>query len=128
MYKEFLSKKGGIDNLVTELLSEVFSNSLDEFFSVQVFISGDIVGVVDQDGKILSHGATFDSFDDDSFQGVTEVFEFSIAVQLGSVEETSSPGEDGGNGVGGGFLSLLVSSVMTSDGTMGSFSFHGAIG
>jgi len=127
MYLKDSYLKGGIDDLVAELLSEVFSNSLDEFFSVQVFISGDIVGVVDQDGKILSHSATFDSFDDDSFQGVTEVFEFSIAVQLGSVEETSSPGEDGGNGVGGGFLSLLVSSVVTSDGTVGSFSFHGAI-
>ena len=105
---------------MTELLSEVFSNSLDEFFSVQVLISGDtrkklkkeknmlslLHGVVDQDGKILSHGATFDSFDDDSFQSVTEVFEFSIAVQLGSVEETSSPGEDGSNRVGGSFFAL----------------------
>jgi hypothetical protein len=114
--------------LVTEFLLEVFSNSLDEIFSVQVSISGDVVASDDQDGKILSHGTTFDGVDNDGFQRVTEVFKFLVVIQLSSVEETSSPSKDGGNRVGGGFLTLLVSSEMTSDGTVSSFSFQSTIG
>lgn len=38
-----------------------------------------------------------------------------------------SPGEHGGNGVGGGFLTLLVLSVMTGDGTVSSFSFNNVV-
>lgn len=61
---------------------------------------------MDQDGKILSHGTTFDGVDDDGFQRGTEMFEFSVVIKLSSVEETSSPSKDGGNRVGGGFLTL----------------------
>lgn len=69
----------------------------------QVFI---LVGVGNEDGKILGHSTIFNSFNDGIFQMVTEVVEFLVVIELGSVEETSSPSEDGGNRVGGSFLTL----------------------
>ena len=41
------------------------------------------------------------------------------------MSETTRPGEDGSDGVGGGLLTLLMHAEVTSDGTMGSLSLDG---
>ena len=67
---------------------------------------------MNQNSKILGHAALFDSFNNSSFQLVTEVFEFLVSIEVSSVEETSGPGEDGGNRVGGSLLAALVLAVV----------------
>ena len=59
---------------------------------------------------------------------MAELFQLGKVVQLGPVEETSGPGEDGGDGVGGGLSSLLVNSVVPGDCSVGSFCLNSAIG
>lgn len=74
-------------------------------------------------GKVLSHVSGLDSVDDDSLQSVTEINQLLVSVNFSSLDETSGPGEDGSNGVGGGELSLLVSSEMSGDSSVSGFGF-----
>ena len=41
------------------------------------------------------------------------------------MDETTGPGEDRGNGVGGGLIALLVFTVVTSDGSVGGLGLEG---
>lgn len=63
-------------------------------------------GTLNEDSKILSHETTFNSFNDSSFKLVTEIDELFVLVEPSSVEETSSPSKDGGNGICRSFLTL----------------------
>ena len=49
-------------------------------------------------------------------------------VELATLHQTPGPGEDGGNGVGRGLAALLVLTVVTSHGTVGSLGLEGLAG
>lgn len=76
--------------------------------------------------QILGHDTVLvDDFNTGSFQVLGERLERGGLVQLGSEGKPSGPGKDGGNRVGRGFVTGLVLSVVSGDGTVGSFRFHG---
>ena len=50
--------------------------------------------------------------------------EILVSVELGPVSQTSGPGVDAGNGVGGGLLSFLMLTVVTGNGAVGSLRFN----
>lgn len=76
--------------------------------------------------QILGHDTVLvDDFNTGSFQVLGERLERGGLVQLGSEGKPSGPGKDGGNRVGRGFVTSLVLSVVSGDGTVGSFRFHG---
>jgi len=110
-------------SIYSELLLEIFSDLLDEFLGVKVRISGDIGGSLNEDSKILGHATVFNGFDDGSFELVTEINKLLVVVELSSMEQSSGPSKDGSNGVGGGFLALLMLSVMSGDSTVSGFGF-----
>ena len=63
--------------------------------------------------KILRHDAVFiDNFYTGRFKVQTELPKWFISVKLGTVEETSRPGEYGGNWICRGFFSFLVFTIM----------------
>lgn len=78
-------------------------------------------------GQVLGHLSVFNGLDCGSLEGVAEVGEFRLVVELSAVEKTTGPGEDTGDGVGGGFFSLLVLSVVTGDSSVGSLSLNSTI-
>jgi len=69
----------------------------------------------------------FNSFDDNSFESITEIHKFLVAIELTSVSETLGPRVHRSNRVGGGFFSLLMEPVMPGNGTVSSFRFNGAV-
>lgn len=85
------------------------------------------VVAVHADGEVLGHVALLDGVDDGGLQSVRELGKELVAVELGSVVEAASPGEDGGHGVGRGGLALLPLSVVTGDGAVSSLSLDDAI-
>jgi len=82
---------------------------------------------VDTDGEILGHVASHDGLNDRALKSLTEVLEFSVLIDLSTVEETAGPGEHGGDGVGGGLTTLLVNAVMAGDGAVGGLGLDAAI-
>lgn len=103
------------------------SNGSDEVTGVSVAVLGDVVGVVDANGQIFGHVSFLNGLDGGSLKGLAESVELLVVVELGSVHKSSSPGEDGSDGVGGGLFTLLMLSVMSSDGSVGGFGFNGSI-
>ena len=61
-----------------------------------------LVGALDEDGEILGHEALLNSVDDGLLKRLREQSQLLVAIKLGTMAETTGPGEDGGNGVGGG--------------------------
>lgn len=59
---------------------------------------------------------------------MTEIGQFLILIEFGSVSQTTGPGKDGGDTVSGGLITLLVFTVMTRHSPMGSFSFYDIAG
>ena len=57
-------------------------------------------GSLSENGQVLGHVATLNSGDDGSFESLSEQSELFILVKLGSVQETTSPCENGSNWVG----------------------------
>ena len=66
----------------------------------------------DQERQILGHFAAFHRGDADLFQLLGEGLDLGRAVDLGAVGEAAGPGEDRGDRVGRGFLTLLMLAVM----------------
>ena len=60
-------------------------------------------------------------------EGFSEVLKLSIIIEFGSCEKSLGPSENGGDGVGRGFFSLLMESVMSSNSSVSSFGFNSAI-
>ena len=79
---------------------KVLSNLVNELEGVEPERAVGSVGAVDADGEILGHVAGLNRLDDNTLEGLAEVLEGIVAVELGTVEETTSPGEHGSNGVG----------------------------
>ena len=82
-----------------KIVPKNLSNFPDEFNSFAIFLSGDVQGIVDGDGQILSHETALHCLDDRCFESVAEMGQLVIVVQLCPVEESSSPCVNAGDGV-----------------------------
>jgi hypothetical protein len=101
--------------------------SSDEIAGISVAALGHVVSIVNADSQILSHISLLDGLNSCSFQGFAEVVELLVIVELGSVHQSSSPGEDRGDRVGGSLLSFLMLSIMPSDCSVSSFSLDSSV-
>lgn len=70
-----------------EVGTEGLSHFLDKFFSVAILVTGDFVGIVDTQGKVLSHEAFLDCLDDRFLEGLAEISQLFVAVKFGTVLE-----------------------------------------
>jgi len=82
---------------------------------------------VDADSEVLGHVARLDGVNNGGLKSVRELAQELVVVQLCSVAETSSPGEDRSDGVGGSGLALLPLSVVTGDGTVSGLSLNDVV-
>ena len=80
-----------------ESLVKVLSNFIDELKGVEVLVSGDLHSTFDKDGKILGHVTSFNGLNDDFLEGLGEVQELIVVVEVGSGDESLGPGEHGSN-------------------------------
>ena len=80
---------------------------------------------MDAAGQILGHLAIINSLDAGLLEILAELGEIGVSVQVGAVFETPGPGKDGGHGVGGGGVALLVLAVVPGDGTVGGLGLDG---
>ncbi len=119
LYLTLSLSEGGVESLC---------NLVDEFEGVEVLVAGWRVSVVHANGQVLGHEAGLDCRDNCGFHGLAEVLELSVRVEFGSVEKTTGPGEHGCNRVGGCLTTLLVDTVMSGDGAVGSFGLNRAVG
>jgi len=69
----------------------------------------------------------FNGINDNFFQSTSKFNKFFVIIEFTSVSKTLGPGEHRSNGVGRGFFTLLMESVMSSNSTVSSFSFDGAV-
>ena len=114
-------------NDLLPLTLEVLIDLVHESLGAEVVSAlGDLVAV-DADGEVLGHVTGLDGVDDGLLEGGRELGEELVVVELCSVGEAASPGEDRGNGVGGGGLTLLPLSVVAGDGAVGSLSLDDAV-
>lgn len=73
---------------------------------------------VDSKRKILGHNTILvNDFDASFFEICAETAESIVLIEFGSVEETSCPGKDGCDGIGGCFVTLLPFTVVSCDGS-----------
>lgn len=80
---------------------------------------------VDAKSEILGHLSGLNDLNAGGLEGGAEVCELLVVVELGTVGETARPGEDGGDGVGGGLLALLMHAEVAGDGSVGGLSLDG---
>lgn len=80
--------------------------------------------------QVLGHNLIFiHGINASLFQCFCECDNLRGTVDFTALNQSSSPGEDGGDGVGGCFATLLVFAVVTGDGAVGGFGFEcGAVG
>jgi len=111
---------------VGELLAEVLCDSVDERLSFDKVLRLDLVhSASDAESEVLSHDSALDGVDASALELLAEVSELLVFVELCAVGETASPGEDGGDRVGGGGLALLVLAEVAGDGSVGSLRLDG---
>ena len=67
------------------------------------------------------------SLDSGLLQSMAKLLEFREIIELGAVQQSPSPGEDAGNGVGGSLFAFLVLAIVAGDSSMGSLSLDSAI-
>lgn len=112
------------------LLEDVLHATLN---GVEVLGGGDVVlaAVLPAgDGKILGHDAVdIDGVNTGLLEALGESDKLGGIVELATLDKTTGPSEDGGNGVGRGLVALLVFTVVAGDSAMGGFRLEGlAIG
>lgn len=112
------------------LLESVLQAALN---SVEVLIGGGIVragGLATSEGKILSHNTiNINGVDTGLLEALGKGNDVGGVVELATLDETTGPGKDGGNGVGRGLVALLMLTVVASDSTVGGLRLEGlAIG
>jgi len=111
---------------VGELLLEVLGDGVDERLRLDKVTRLDLVDrPADAERKVLGHDATLDSVDARTLELLAEVSELLVVVELCTVGKTARPGEDRGNGVGRGGLTLLVLAEVASDSAVGSLRLDG---
>lgn len=82
-----------------------------------------VLAVIDQ-GEILGHLAALDSVEARLLERVGKVDQFVVLVELATECEPARPCVDGSDRVGRGLVTLLVLTVVASDGTMSSLRLH----
>ncbi len=108
------------------LLLEVSVDFVHEFFGNNpVFTFLDVPPVVGHDSEIFCEGSLLHSLDGSILKDLSELMQFFLAVQLCPVHQTSGPGKNGSNGVGGGRQALLPLSVMSCHSSVSGFCFNG---
>ena len=107
-----------------EFLLHVLFHSLHEVLGVEEHTLLDVLESVDTSGQVFGQHAVVDGVHASGFEGIAEIEEILVSVELGPVSQTSGPGVDAGNGVGGGLLSFLMLTVMTGNGAVGSLRFN----
>lgn len=76
--------------------------------------------------QILGHDAVdVDGVDARLLEAFSKGYDFRSLVENSTLDETAGPGEDRGDGVGGGLIALLVLTIMASHGTVGGFGLEG---
>lgn len=100
---------------------------------VKVLVGGGVVlalRLAGSQGKILGHDTVdIDSVNTGLLEALSKGNNVGGIVKLATLDKTTSPGEDGGDRVGGGLVTLLVLTVVASDSTVGSLRLEGlAIG
>ena len=84
------------------------------------------VGLAAGKSQILGHNAiNIDGIKGGLLQSIGKGNDLGGLVKLTSLGNTTGPGKDRSNGVGRGLLTLLVLSVMTGDGSVGSLGLKG---
>ena len=79
--------------------------------------------------KILGHDElVVDDLNAGALELLSESDDLGGVVELATLHETAGPGENGGNGVGGGLAALLVLAVVTGHGAVGSLGLEGLAG
>lgn len=81
------------DNLLP-LALEVSINLVHEDFCAEIVSALLNLVAVDADSEVLGHVASLDGVNDGGLKGLGELVQKLVVVQLCSVAETSSPGED----------------------------------
>lgn len=114
------------DNLLP-LALEVSIDLVHEDFSAEIVSALLNLVAVNADCEILGHVAGLDSVNNGGLESLGELAQELVVVQLCSVAETSGPGEDGGDWVGGSGLSLLPLSVVACHGTVSSLRLNDVV-
>ncbi len=108
---------------IVELLLKVLGKGVEELEGLlPVLVLHGLA--VDAESKVLGHDAGLDGLNAGSLESGAEVVEILVLVELGTVSETTGPGEDGGNGVGGGLLALAPGVIVASDSAVGSLGLN----
>lgn len=78
------------------------------------------------ESQILSHDSlVVDNFNAGTLELLGEGDNVGGVIELTTLHKTTGPGEDRGNGVGGGLVTLLVLAVVTGDGSVGGLGLVG---
>ena len=88
-----------IEESEESFLLKTFGNLVKELLSGEVLVSRHVIGVVDTDSQVLGHESILNCLNNNSFKSLSEGGKSFVVVKLGSVEESSSPCEDGSNWV-----------------------------
>ena len=80
----------------SELLLHVLLDGFHEVLCVQVHALLGAGIAVDADGEILGHVAVVNGVDAGSLKSLAVLGEVIVAIKLGTVSKTTSPGKDGG--------------------------------
>ena len=104
--------------MVGDLGGKTGSNGVDVLKGVDIVGTRNIL--LDAKGEILCHLASLNGLDATSLEGGAKVGEGLIAVELCAMSETLSPGKDGSDGVCRSLFTLLMGTIVTSDGAVGS--------
>lgn len=118
--------KGGCEKRQMAMhLQLLLESSLEAALNgIHVLVGGNIVlalRLASGKGKILGHDTVnIDSVNASLLKALSKGDNLRGVVELATLDETTGPGEDGGNGVGGGLVALLMLTVVASDSTVGS--------
>lgn len=93
---------------------QLLRDGLQEVLRVQIHIFLRVAGSMDTNGQIFRHLARLNAIDARLFQGRRKPCQFRCIVELRPMFETTRPGKDGSNGIGGRWSSLLVFPVERS--------------
>lgn len=96
---------------------------------IQILIRSNIVlpaSLAARQGQILGHDAVHvDGVNAGLLEALGKGHQLGGVVELAALDEAAGPGEDGGDGVGGGLAALLVLTVVAGDGAVGGFGLKG---
>ena len=110
--------------ILSQLLLQIGVNSVKEFLGIKkIFAMLDFIAAY-ADGQILGHLSALHCLDTNSFQCIREIDEGLVTIQLAAESQSTRPGKDAGDGIGGSGLACLVVAEVAGDGTMGRFGFH----